>query len=154
MNSDVFVPPQMPEFPRTCDELISVMAPYHRDRRLIDLFFEFLVVDVVGKLPEETHDAIADFAKQTPPFHEAFSGGWQRWVREKCHLSATIDTAILDLWYHNGDNAKAAGWSLESWYFAQIFTANYFMDGSMVDIWRGNALEMARVRITSREASQ
>ena len=136
----------MPPFPRTKSEVVNTLAPFYQSGNAIDLFFEFFIIDVLGELPKETLHAMNDFSSELGDLN----GDWRQWVRAKCNLSLTIETAILDLWFRNGDNARNTGWSLHPWYFAKLFSQNYFADNSPVDVWIGNALEAAKARVAAR----
>ncbi len=147
--SNSFVPPTMPPFPRAKSEVVSTLAPFYQSGNAIDLFFEFFIVDVLGELPKETLQAMNDFSSELV-LQSEIKGDWRQWVRAKCNLSSTIETAILDLWFRNGDNARNAGWSLHPWYFAKLFSQNYFAEDSPVDVWIGDALEAAKARVAVR----
>ena len=92
-----YQPPVMPPFPSSLDELYGTIAPYHRDQRPLDLFFEFLIVDVLGLLPEATQKALDEFITKHPSLFAATNGDWRAGVRQMLHLSETIDIAIQDL---------------------------------------------------------
>ena len=145
-SAEAYVPPTMPAFPADLPEITAVFAPYMREARPLDFFFEMFVLDVLGELPQTTQRALAELVFSHGAFG-AIDGDWRRGVREGFHLSPTIEVAILDLWYRNRSGAAAAGWVLHPWHFAALFLDNYFADGSQVDVWQGNALELARERI-------
>jgi hypothetical protein len=142
-----YQPPTMPAFPRSLDELYRTIAPYHREQRPLDLFFEFFVVDVLGLLPEATQKALDQLTARHPTFFEATNGDWRAGVRKMLKLSETIDVAILDLWYRNRRTALEQGWDYHPWHYAKNFHQNYVAKGSRVDVWEGDALEQARARI-------
>lgn len=85
---------------------------------------EFLVIDVIGQLPQATISAIEAFAKKTSAFGP--SDDWRAHVRNTFNLSNTIDIAILDLWYRNCDKAATEGWTHHPWHFAMNFIEQYF----------------------------
>ena len=148
-----YKPPEMPPFPVTLGDLLGVLAPYHRDQRLLDLFFEFLVVDIIGVLPQATDTAIRQLVAKHPAFFAATGGDWRRGVRLDLNLSDSIDVAILDLWHRNSRKAADDGWSYHPWHFAQDFLANFFAEGSRVDVWEGDALQQAKARIQAAQRS-
>jgi hypothetical protein len=143
----------MPPFPNSVDEVTSSMAPYFREGRLIDFFFEMLVVEIVGRLPLATSAAIRELKSELPDVFANPEDDWKHWVRNACNLSDTFDVAVLDLWIRNSANAQRDGWTLEPWHFAKIFGENYFVDGSQIDIWHGDALEHAKQRIAAYRAT-
>lgn len=149
-----YTPPLMPQFPKNTDDVFSLMSPYYREGRLIDFFFEMLVVDIVGRLPTESCLALDEIDRQHPELFAVTSGGWKQWVRSSCKLSSTFDIAVLDLWYRNSENATRDGWQLHPWHYAQIFGANYFKDDSQIDVWHGDALDQAKARIAVYKSVQ
>ena len=144
-----YTPPEMPPFPVDYDGVMQALAPYYREERPLDFFFEMYVVDVIDQLPTETLNALADFSKKHPTFFETHGGDWRQYVIEESHLSDTIDVAIWDLWIRNSTNANDNGWKYHPWHYAENFSANFFAEGSRVDVWEGNALEQARKRVES-----
>jgi hypothetical protein len=145
-SAEPYVPPAMPAFPVDLPEVTAIFAPYMGEKRPLDFFFEMFVLDVLGELPQPTQRALDELVSVHGIFGAA-GGDWRRGLREGFQLSPTIEVAILDLWYRNSAGAAAAGWSLHPWHFAMMFLDNYFADGSHVDVWHGNALELARERI-------
>ena len=141
------MPPEMPPFPVGYDGLMQALAPYYQQARPLDFFFEMYVVDVLGKLPQRTHSALAVFSSKHPSFFAAHNGDWRQFVIKETQLSETIEVAIWDLWIRNSANAKRDGWEYHPWHYAQDFADNYFADGSRVDVWEGNALQEAKQRI-------
>lgn len=137
--------PKMPDFPTSLAELIRISVKYTQEKRPMDLFFEFYIVDVIGLLPAETVDAIDAFDKKFP----VFGGNWKNAVTKELHLSSTIDVAILDLWYRNKAIAEKDRWSYHPWHFAMHFKENYLKRDSQVDIWNGDALAQAKARIVA-----
>ena len=71
----------------------------------IYLFFESFVLDTIGYLPRERSTGIQSMNLQKVFKTRAVE--WHAVLREKLHLSETIDIAILDLWYRNQDIAAA-----------------------------------------------
>lgn len=127
------------------------LAPYFQERRPAELFLEFLIVDVIEGLPEATIAAIEAFTEKTPAMRVV--GEWRLHIRKSFNLSDTIDIAILDLWYRNGDIALSKGWKYHPRHFAMNFIEQYFADGSRVDVWEGDALAIAKDRIALRQNS-
>ena len=148
-----YKPPEIPPFPMSVEDLLSVLAPYYHDQRPLDLFFEFLVVDIVGVLPQETDTAIRQLVAKHPTFFASAGGDWRSGVRLDLNLSATIDIAILDLWHRNSRKSEDDGWSYHPWHFAQDFLANYLADDSLVDVWEGDSLQQAKARIQASQRS-
>lgn len=148
MASAQYTPPAMPPYPASLEELSRVLAPYYQEKRPAELFMEFLVIDVIGQLPQTTIGAIEAFAKKT----SALGPGddWRSHVRKIFNLSNTIDIAILDLWYRNSEKAATEGWTYHPWHFAMNFIEQYCAEGSRVDVWEGDALAIAREHIASR----
>jgi len=146
-----YTPPQMPEYPIDLDSFYQVIKPYYDEERPLDLFFELLIIDVLGYLPEQTKSVIEEFSKEHPTFFESANGNWREYVIKTLELSNTIDIAILDLWYRNSNNAKNSGWEYHPWHYAMNFIDNYFADDSKVDVWEGNALEEAKLAIKEHE---
>lgn len=148
MSSDHagYQPPQIPDFPESLADLKRTLVPYAKEDRPIELFFEFFVVDVLEALPAATSKAVSEFAAQFPT---AFNSApdWRAGVKEALNLSQTIEVAILDLWYINRKKAVLDGWSYHPWHYAMNFVEKYFEEGSKVDVWEGDALELAKSRI-------
>jgi hypothetical protein len=105
-----------------------------------DLFFDHLVLDVIGHLPTEMLGRL-DAALETS------AGGWRHKTKEIVNLSDTIEIAILDLWYRNSAILATRGETYEPYQFAVDFVDNYFADDSQIDQWHGNALAAAKERI-------
>ncbi len=143
----------MPPFPTDDDGMMKTLAPYYHDERPLDLFFELYVCDVLEQLPKGTLDALSDFSDKHPTFFSAGDGDWKAYVVNQCHLSDTIEIAIWDLWIRNIEIAERDGWIYHPWHFAQDFLENYFSEGSKVDVWEGDALEMAKKRISEYHKS-
>lgn len=146
-ESGEFIPPEMPPYPVDYDSVLQTLAPYYRQERPLDFFFEMYVVYVLGELPPETVIALKDFSEKHPTFFADCGGDWLAYVVKHCKLSDTIEIAIWDLWIRNAATAKRVGWDFHPWHYAQDFAENYFIDDSRIDVWPGNALEGARKRI-------
>lgn len=142
-----YTPPKIPNLPADVDSILRTLAPYYRDDEPGIFFFEMFVCNVIEELPENTKSAMDEFSKKHPSFFEDHGGQWLRFVKEAFDLSETIETAIWDLWIRNSQNARRAGWEYKPWHFAMNFVENYFVDGSQVDVWEGNALELAKKRV-------
>jgi hypothetical protein len=141
-----------PSLPLSLEALYATMAPYHQQKRWLDLFFEFLVLDVVGQLPAATQESISALIAKHPVFFADTEGDWRRGTRKALHLSETIDIAILDLWFGKSAEASAEGWRYHPWSFAKDFYQQYLADGSRVDVWEGDAFELAKARIAAAQA--
>ena len=146
-----YTPPQMPDYPDDIDSFYQVIKPYYDEERPLDLFFELLIIDVLGYLPEKTESVIEEFSKKHPTFFEPTNGNWREYVIKTLELSNTINIAILDLWYRNSENAKNSDWEYHPWHYAMNFIENYFAEDSKVDVWEGNALEEAKQLIREYE---
>nr|WP_319492956.1 hypothetical protein [uncultured Desulfobacter sp.] len=142
-----FVPPEIPSYPFDYNGIIKAIAPYYSEERPLDFFFEMYVIDVLGELPEVTISALDEFSTKHPTFFAAHNGDWRQFVVKESRLSNTIDVAIWDLWIRNLASAKKNGWDYHPWHYAQNFADNYFADKSRVDVWEGNALQEAKLRI-------
>lgn len=118
-------------------------------RSPINIFFEALILDVLGKLPREREAAIESMKLQQVLGTTAVT--WREAVRETLSLSNTIDIAILDLWYVNSEAARKSGVDYEPEHFARDFADKYFEEGSRVDVWPGDALQQAKFRIARHQ---
>lgn len=147
--SEQYIPPEMPPFPTDYDGVLDTLAPYYQDQRPLDYFFEMYIMDVLDELPGATSRALDDFSARHPAFFEKHQGDWRKYVVVESHLSDTLEIAIWDLWIRNSANARRDGWEYHPWHYAQNFSDNYFADGSKVDVWEGDALEKAKLRIQS-----
>jgi hypothetical protein len=125
---------------------MRAVVPYARENRHIEIFFELYVVDVLGALPSTTSQAISDFGVRFPAAFGAVPD-WRVGLKQVLNLSETIGIAILDLWYINRKKAVADGWIYHPWLYGMHFVSKYFEDGSKVDVWEGDALELAKGRI-------
>ncbi|WP_413701981.1 hypothetical protein ACLKMH_10910 [Psychromonas sp. KJ10-10] len=105
-------------------------------------------------MPNETEVALQEFNRKHPSFFESTNGDWRAFIKKQLDLSSTLEVAIWDLWIRNSVNAKHNGWNYHPWHFAQNFIDNYFIEGSKVDVWEGDSLNLAKQRIaTFRENS-
>jgi hypothetical protein len=147
LNQEQYIPPKMPEYPKSYDDVMSTLAPYYQAEQPLDYFFELYIISVLEKLPNETEIALQEFNRKHPSFFASTNGDWRAYVKQQLHLSNTIEVAIWDLWISNFANAKNNGWEYHPWHFAQNFLDNYFAEGSKVDVWDGNSLELAKQRI-------
>jgi len=145
--------PLEPSLPLSLDALYATMAPYHREKRWMDLFFEFLVLDVIGQLPAATQKSIDALIAKHPVFFAATHGDWRTGTRQALQLSETIDIAVLDLWFVKSAEADAEGWLYHPWNFARDFHQQFVADGSRVDVWEGDSFELAKARIAAAQAA-
>lgn len=141
--------PDMPLFPEDYSSLFRALAPYQQQGRPIDFFFELFIVTSLGELPQATLAALEDFSNKHPTFFAATKGNWQEFVSQQLKLSDTIDVAIWDLWIRNKEIASSKGLQYHPWHFAINFAQNYFAEGSKVDVWEGDSLPQARMRIAA-----
>lgn len=111
----------------------------------INLFFEALILDVLGQLPPERDAQIEAMSIHLQLNTRATT--WRNAVRESLHLSETIDIAILDIWHTNQAALpkSSEGYSPED--YARDFADKYFEEGSKIDVWPGDALQQAKWRI-------
>lgn len=116
----------------------------------VDTLFATYVLHVIGHLTPEKEQSVVSMAPKLQQALRTTATDWKGIVAETLHLSETIDIAILDLWYTNGDAHVAAGRALAPEAFAGMFVEEYSKDGSRVDVWAGDALEQAKVRILRR----
>jgi hypothetical protein len=117
----------------------------------IYLFFEAYIQDVIGFLSKENSDSI-----QGMNIEKVFgtqASEWHAVIEEALHLSSTIDTAILDLWYRNREQFKTKSGEYDPVWFSQIFTDEYMKDGSQVDVWPKGALEAAKERVKHAQSA-
>ena len=148
-GSEKDIPPVMPPFPTSYDEVMRALAPYYHEQRPMDFFFEMFVVRTIEELPDATIQALGEFESKHPTFFEAFEGSWSKTVVGSLNLSDTIDVAIWDLWLKNSANARKDGWVYHPWHFASNFIENYSTDDSRVDVWTEETLAQARQRIAA-----
>lgn len=147
LNKEQYTPPTMPEYPKSYEDVMRTLAPYYQAKQPLDYFFELYIINVLEKMPNETEVALQEFNQKHPSFFESTNGDWRTFIKKQLKLSNTIEVAIWDLWIRNSVNARKNGWDYHPWHFAQNFLDNYFVDGSKVDIWEGNSLDLAKQRI-------
>ena len=58
-KAKAYVSPEMPPFPMNYDGVVRLLAPYHKQGRPLDFFFEMYIVSVIDELPEESLFAFA-----------------------------------------------------------------------------------------------
>ena len=121
--------------------------PRYKENPLF-LFFEDLVLDVMGCLPAGDHAKIQ--AMDLQRIFKTRAVEWRQVIREVLHLSPTFDTAVLDLWYRNSDQAQREGFEYLPSHFAQEFVDRYMAEESKVDLWTPETLQAARERIRKR----
>ncbi|NVJ62268.1 MAG: hypothetical protein HWE27_17910 [Gammaproteobacteria bacterium] len=147
MKQEKYIPPVMPDYPTSYEEVIKLLVPYYHEQRPLDYFFELFVIDTLEELPSETSEALIEFSEKHPTFFESSNGNWKLYVKTQLHLSETIEIAIWDLWITNSKKATDEGWIYHPWHYAQNFRDNYSVEGSRVDVWEGNSLNLAKERI-------
>ena len=153
LNQEQYIPPIMPEYPESYSDVMKTLAPYYQEERPLDYFFELYVISTLNKLPKKSEVALKEFNDKHPSFFESTNGDWKSYVKKQLHLSNTIEVAIWDLWVRNSINAENNGWEYHPWHYAQNFLDNYTAEGSKVDIWEGNSLELAKQRILEYRAN-
>jgi hypothetical protein len=115
----------------------------------MNLFFEALILDVLGELAPDREAEIDRL--NLPTRLNTASATWRGAVRESLHLSDTIDVAILDLWHTNREVLKTAADRYTAEDFARDFADKYFEDGSQIDVWPDDALQQAKWRLAKRQ---
>ena len=145
--NESYTPPEMPPYPTSYDEVMQSLAPYYKEERPLDFFFEMHVSDIIDELPKESIQALDVFSEKHPTFFESTNGSWKEYVITQCHLSETFEIAVWDLWIRNTANAKENGWTFHPRHFSQVLMEKYFEDGSKVDVWEGSSLQEAKQRI-------
>ena len=120
----------------------------------METLFANYVLSVIGHLPADKEAIAASIAPKLKEALRTDASEWKAIVAESLRLSATIDDAILDLWYTHADLAAAAGKPLEPEAFAGIFVDRYSEEGSKVDVWTGDTLAKARERISTRRGGR
>lgn len=127
-------------------------APASRyDVNPIYRFFEWYILDVIGKLPRDKADSIQTLDLQK--IFKATATDWRHVVGEVLALSETIDVAILDLWIRNGEHYDNNNEGYQA--YAQDFTDNYMKEESKIDVWSSpDALQVAKVRIQAFRKKQ
>ena len=116
----------------------------------MEILFASYVLAVIGHLPPEKEAIAVAIAPKLQAALKTAASEWKAIVAESLRLSGTVDTAILDLWYANGDRAVAAGTTLAPEVFAGAFVEKYAEEGSRIDVWPGDSLAAARARIAAR----
>lgn len=132
-------------------ETVSIQDHPRYGENPIYLFFEAYVQDVIGFLPKEKSDSIQNMNIQK--VFGAQASEWHAVIEEKLHLSSSVDTAILDLWYRNREHFKSESGEYDPVWFSQIFTDEYMKDDSQVDVWPEGALEAAKERIKQAQSA-
>ncbi|WP_127558591.1 hypothetical protein [Saccharospirillum alexandrii] len=132
-------------------ETVSIQDHPRYGENPIYLFFEAYVQDVIGFLPKEKSDSIQNMNIQKVFGTQASE--WHAVIEEKLHLSSSVDTAILDLWYRNREHFKSESGEYDPVWFSQIFTDEYMKDDSQVDVWPEGALEAAKERIKQAQSA-
>ena len=132
-------------------ETVSIQDHPRYGENPIYLFFEAYVQDVIGFLPKEKSDSIQNMNIQKVFGTQASE--WHAVIEEKLHLSSSVDTAILDLWYRNREHFKSESGEYDPVWFSQIFTDEYMKDDSQVDVWPEGALEAAKERIKQAKSA-
>jgi len=148
-----YKPPKMPPFPTDHEGVMKAMAPYYHQERPLDFFFELYIVDVLELLPDESLSALDEFSKVFPDFFKDYDGDWKKYVEGQLNLSKTIGIAIWDLWIRNSRIAQEQGSVYHPWHFAINFNDEYCANGSKVDVWQGNAIDLAKKRIKEYKSS-
>lgn len=109
----------------------------------INIFFEDLILDVLGQLSAERSSAAQEMNLQK--VFSTRASEWKAVIRETLHLSETFDIAVLDLWIRNREHYNESSEGYRA--FAQDFADKYMADGSKVDVWPDGALAAAKARI-------
>lgn len=114
------------------------------DANPIYRFFEWYILDVIGKLPRDRSDSIQALDLQN--IFRATVTDWRHVVREVLALSETIDIAIMDLWIRNHEHYDNSDEGYRA--YAQDFTDNYMKEESQIDVWPSpDVLQVAKDRI-------
>jgi hypothetical protein len=111
----------------------------------IYLIFECYIEETIGHLPEVKSQTLKEMNLQK--VFKTKSTDWKAVIRETLHLSATIDIAILDLWYQNRYDFMDNKGQFDTYLFSRVFTNELMKDGSMLDVWPPGALDAAKERI-------
>ena len=118
----------------------------------IETLFANYVLDVIGELPADERQTCEALAPKLAATLKTRATEWKSVVAETLHLSATIEIAILDLWFRNSDLARQSGASLTPADFAVMFVVEYKKAGSAIDTWPGDSLEQAKARVAARRS--
>ena len=111
----------------------------------INLFFEDLILDILGRLPAERSVAIEKMNLQK--VFSTRASEWKDVIRETLRFSVTFDVAVWDLWIQNRNQYSDSADGDRR--FAQNFTDMYMSEGSKIDVWPEGALNAAKARIGS-----
>lgn len=114
------------------------------------ILFENYVLDTIGALTPEKLAHLQALDIQGRFGTKACA--WREAVHEFLGLSQTIDIAIRDLWFQNVDKAAEEGWAFTPEEFAVNFVDEYYREGSKIDVWAGDALEVAQRFVAERNA--
>jgi hypothetical protein len=144
---DSYNAPEMPPFPEDYASIMRTLAPYHHAGRPLDYFFELFIVSIIDELPQVTFVALEEFSAKHPTFFAATQGNWREFVSQQLKLSDTIEVAIWDLWIRNKQVLSSKGFQYHPWHFAIDFAQNYVAEDSKVDVWEGDSLAQARMRV-------
>ena len=109
----------------------------------IYLFFEELILDVLGRVSAERSASIQEMNLQK--IFSTQASEWKAVIRETLHLSETFEIAVLDLWIRNREHYEETAEGYHA--FAQDFADKYMVDDSKVDVWPDGALAVAKERI-------
>ncbi len=120
--------------------------PRYKDKPVY-LFFENLVLDIIGELSVEKRKVLDELNLQFIFGSKAHN--WQEVIRETLQLSNTLDVAVLNEWYRNLDGELDAVYPARK--FAEHFVDAYFAPDSTIDVWNEASLENARQRIEEHQ---
>ena len=126
----------------------KIMSPLDHPRykaNPIYLIFECYIEETIGHLPEVKSQTLKEMNLQK--VFKTKAADWKAVIRETLHLSATIDIAILDLWYQNRYDFMDNKGQFDTYLFSRVFTNEFMKDGSMLDVWPPGALDAAKERI-------
>ncbi|MEO6323287.1 MAG: hypothetical protein ABIQ65_01530 [Thermoanaerobaculia bacterium] len=118
----------------------------------ISLFFEDLIIDVIGHL--DPSDAERLEAMNLRKVFSTEATEWRAVIREVLNLSETFDIAARDLWYRNREHHRLDGFELHPLAFAQDFVDHYLADDSKIDVFTPQTLEEARTRVRGHEQAK
>ena len=112
------------------------------------ILFENYILDTLGLIDAEKRSRLQALDIQRRFGTKAYV--WREAVHEFLGLSDTIDIAILDLWHKNSDIAQEKGVEYSPEDFARNFVDEFYREGSKVDIWPDDALQLASQRVRVR----
>jgi hypothetical protein len=118
--------------------------PRYKDNPM-NLLFESFIQDVIGRLPPDKLRTMEQM--DLPRLFKTRAADWRGAVAEALNLSDTIRIAILDLWYRNQEIGKQQSIDYDPVQFSMDFVDHFYEKGSRVDVWEGDALQAAKVRI-------